>query len=94
VNLIPHRAQLGSQQKFLDRLVDLIGCVQRDSGHRKKKIEKLRVLLSATSPTGDFGFSSFDPLPLPLDPDVKVVPILLFYQQWCGTGNANCFVYV
>uniref|UniRef100_H2YNJ4 Phosphatidylinositol 3-kinase catalytic subunit type 3 n=1 Tax=Ciona savignyi TaxID=51511 RepID=H2YNJ4_CIOSA len=67
------RAQLAGQQKFLDVLVKLMQLVERDSGNRKKKIEKLRAMLSAESESlENMKFSSFEPLPLPLDPGVKV----------------------
>uniref|UniRef100_H2YNJ6 Phosphatidylinositol 3-kinase catalytic subunit type 3 n=1 Tax=Ciona savignyi TaxID=51511 RepID=H2YNJ6_CIOSA len=68
-----NRAQLAGQQKFLDVLVKLMQLVERDSGNRKKKIEKLRAMLSAESESlENMKFSSFEPLPLPLDPGVKV----------------------
>nr|XP_002128077.1 phosphatidylinositol 3-kinase catalytic subunit type 3-like [Ciona intestinalis]XP_026691217.1 phosphatidylinositol 3-kinase catalytic subunit type 3-like [Ciona intestinalis] len=67
------RSQLAGQQKFMDKLVRLMELVERDGGNRKKKIEKLRALLSAeTEILENMNFSSFEALPLPLDPNVKV----------------------
>ena len=72
------RAQLAAQQKFVDRLVRLMKLIQKDSGNRKKKIDKLRASLSSGgNPAGleqehDINFESFDAFPLPLDPEMKV----------------------
>lgn len=72
------RSQLAGQQRFLDRLVQLISGLQKDRSDRKKKIEKLRALLSSESEAMEgFNFSSFDALPLPLDPEVKVRLLIL-----------------
>nr|XP_006823983.1 PREDICTED: phosphatidylinositol 3-kinase catalytic subunit type 3-like [Saccoglossus kowalevskii] len=65
------RALLARQQIFVDRLVFLMKTVARESGNRKKKIERLQALLSDKE-ICKMSFDSFDPLPLPLDPDVKV----------------------
>ncbi|XP_053405628.1 phosphatidylinositol 3-kinase catalytic subunit type 3-like [Mercenaria mercenaria] len=65
------RAMLIRQQTFMDKLVNLVKMVTRESGNRKKKIEKLQALLQ-DSEVCKINFSEFEALPLPLDPDVKV----------------------
>nr|CAB3264878.1 phosphatidylinositol 3-kinase catalytic subunit type 3-like [Phallusia mammillata] len=71
------RSQLAGQEQFLGRLVQLINNIQKDGSNRKKKIEKLRALLSQESETmKGFNFSTFDPIPLPLDPMIKVKGIV------------------
>lgn len=62
---------LERQQKFLDKLVLLVKAVARESGNRKKKIERLQALL-ADPEAFQFNFVRFDPLELPLDPSVRV----------------------
>ncbi|TRY74894.1 hypothetical protein TCAL_04519 [Tigriopus californicus] len=62
---------LERQQKFLEKLVLLIKAVARESGNRKKKIERLQALL-ADPDAFQFNFVRFDPLELPLDPSVRV----------------------
>ncbi|XP_060571535.1 phosphatidylinositol 3-kinase catalytic subunit type 3-like [Ruditapes philippinarum] len=65
------RAMLIRQQTFMDKLVNLVRMVMRESGNRKKKIEKLQALLQ-DSEVCKINFSDFEALPLPLDPDIKV----------------------
>lgn len=60
------RSMLGREQKFLDKITELVKQIQMFSGNRKKKIEKLQQLLDTPD------YNSFEPLPLPLDPDIKV----------------------
>ena len=64
------RNMLGREQKFLDKITEVVKQIQQFSGNRKKKIEKLQQLLDTPE------FVSFEPLPLPLDPDVKVKGII------------------
>lgn len=64
------RNMLGREQKFLDKITEVVKQIQQFSGNRKKKIEKLQQLLDTPD------FNSFEPLPLPLDPDVKVKGII------------------
>lgn len=62
---------LSRQQKFIDKLVKLVKTVSRESGNRKKKIEKLQQLLA--DPDGfKWNFPNFDPLPFPLDPNIQI----------------------
>ncbi|XP_062590997.1 phosphatidylinositol 3-kinase catalytic subunit type 3-like [Saccostrea cucullata] len=68
------RSMIARQQTFIDRLVDLVKTVMRESGNRKKKIERLQALLHDPEAC-KFDFSNFEPLSLPLDPDVKVCGI-------------------
>lgn len=63
------------QQVFIDKLVKLFKAVCRDSGNRRKKIEKMQAFLSDPD-SFKFDFCTFDPLPLPLDPDVQICGIL------------------
>ncbi|CAM1330612.1 PIK3C3 (predicted), partial [Pycnogonum litorale] len=69
------RSSLARQQTFIDRLVTLVKNVARESGNRKKKIERLQALL-ADQDSSKMNFVSFDPLPLPLDPEVRIKGIL------------------
>ncbi|KAL3866076.1 hypothetical protein ACJMK2_043415 [Sinanodonta woodiana] len=65
------RSTLVRQQLFMEKLVNLVKIIARESGNRKKKIEKLQALLQDAE-VCKINFSDFEPLPLPLDPDVKV----------------------
>uniref|UniRef100_A0A6M2DLC6 Phosphatidylinositol 3-kinase catalytic subunit type 3 n=1 Tax=Xenopsylla cheopis TaxID=163159 RepID=A0A6M2DLC6_XENCH len=62
---------LKDQQRFIDKLVKLVKTVVRESGNRKKKTDKLQQLLS-DSDIFKFNFVCFDPIPLPLDPDIII----------------------
>ncbi|XP_053682998.1 phosphatidylinositol 3-kinase catalytic subunit type 3 [Sabethes cyaneus] len=66
---------LNEQQKFIDNLVKLIKNVAKEAGNRKKKTEKFQQLLSDTD-TLKMNFTKFDPLPFPLDPDVRIHGII------------------
>ncbi|KAL5005430.1 hypothetical protein ScPMuIL_018886 [Solemya velum] len=68
------RAVLARQQFFMEKLVNLVKMVTRESGNRKKKIERLQALLQEPE-VCKINFSDFEPLPLPLDPDIKVKSI-------------------
>ncbi|XP_001943231.1 phosphatidylinositol 3-kinase catalytic subunit type 3 [Acyrthosiphon pisum] len=65
---------LTRQQNFIDRLVRIIKTVARESGNRKKKIDKLQALLGETDTK--FSFISFEPLHLPLDPSIHITGIV------------------
>lgn len=67
-------AMLTRQQNFIDRLVRVIKIVARESGNRKKKIDKLQALLAESDTK--FSFMSFEPLPLPLDPSIQITGII------------------
>ncbi|XP_025076652.1 phosphatidylinositol 3-kinase catalytic subunit type 3-like isoform X1 [Pomacea canaliculata] len=69
------RSVLARQQTFLEGLVIMVKMVMRESGNRSKKIEKLQALLQDHEAC-KVNFSSFEELPLPLDPSVKVTGIL------------------
>ncbi|XP_064607919.1 phosphatidylinositol 3-kinase catalytic subunit type 3-like [Liolophura sinensis] len=65
------RSIIARQQMFMDKLVQLVKIVARESGNRKRKIERLQALL--TDPEAcKTNFASFEPLPLPLDPEIIV----------------------
>ncbi|GAB1609342.1 phosphatidylinositol 3-kinase catalytic subunit type 3-like [Argonauta hians] len=66
------RAMLARQSVFIEGLVSLVKMVAREGGNRKKKIEKLQGLLRDPLEAFKFNFADFEPLPLPLDPDVIV----------------------
>lgn len=68
------RAMLIRQQTFMDKLVKMVKLVTRESGNRKKKIEKLQQLLQDAE-VCKINFSEFEALPLPLDPSIKVSAI-------------------
>lgn len=65
---------LASQQKFIDKLVDVVKSVSRESGNLKKKTEKLQELLADPN-TFKINFAN-DPVPFPLDPDVLIKGII------------------
>merc|ERR1719318_2425713 len=66
---------LERQHSFIDSLVQLVKVVTKESGNRKKKIERLQTLLLDTEQFG-WNFTSFPSLPLPMDPSVSVVSIV------------------
>jgi len=68
------RQFLDRQHRFMNKLVELVKAVMRESGNRKKKIERIQTLLADTE-TFKFNFGQFDALPLPLDPEVKICGI-------------------
>lgn len=67
------RSTLFRQEKFVEALVKLMKAVTRERGDRTEKTKKLQSLLSDNEP---FNFKSFDALPLPLDPSVKIVGVI------------------
>ena len=69
------RQLLVRQQQFVEKLVQLMKVVARENGNRKKKIERLQNLLSDTE-TFKINFTAFDPLPLPVDPDMKITGVI------------------
>ncbi|XP_028821207.1 phosphatidylinositol 3-kinase catalytic subunit type 3 isoform X2 [Denticeps clupeoides] len=67
------RSLLAAQQTFVDRLVHLMKAVQRESGNRKKKTERLQALLADNE---KLNLSEFEPIPLPLEPQVRIRGII------------------
>ncbi|EDO27738.1 predicted protein, partial [Nematostella vectensis] len=63
------RNMLGKQQQFIDHIVRLMKEVSQFSGNRSRKIHRLRELLDTPELT------RFGPLPLPLDPDVRIMEV-------------------
>ncbi|GAB1301516.1 Phosphatidylinositol 3-kinase catalytic subunit type 3 [Apodemus speciosus] len=63
------RSLLAAQQTFVDRLVHLMKAVQRESGNRKKKNERLQALLGDNE---KMNLSDVELIPLPLEPQVKI----------------------
>ena len=71
----PYREVLERQHSFINSLVQLLRLVSKESGNRKKKIEKMQQLLQDKETFG-VDFSSFAPLPLPLDPSINIQGIV------------------
>ncbi len=73
-------AFLERQHLFVDQLVNVVKTVARESGNRKKKIERLQTLLSESNEASEdkdrFNFVRFKALQLPLDPDVKICGVV------------------
>ncbi|KAL0278800.1 UNVERIFIED_CONTAM: hypothetical protein PYX00_000504 [Menopon gallinae] len=69
------RQYLQRQKNFIDKLVQLVKMVARESGNRKKKTERLQQLLSDAE-TLKFNFTNFEPLLFPLDPQVLIKGIV------------------
>ncbi|KPP62136.1 phosphatidylinositol 3-kinase catalytic subunit type 3-like, partial [Scleropages formosus] len=67
------RSLLATQQTFVDRLVQLMKAVQRESGNRKKKTERLQALLADNEKVN---LSEIEPIPLPLEPQVRIKGII------------------
>ena len=67
---------LERQHKFLDKIVNLVKTVAKESGNRKKKIEKFQSLISESKDSKEFSFVNFDAIPFPLDPDVRITGIV------------------
>ena len=63
--------QLKRQRDFLTGLRNLARDVKSASGNRPKKIEKLKSILQTTE-----GFQAFQPMLLPLNPDVKICGVV------------------
>lgn len=70
------KAFLDKQKIFVDQLVALVKTVARESGNRKRKIERLRALLADDDALFKVNFSNFEPIPFPLDPDICIKAIL------------------
>ncbi|XP_061932147.1 phosphatidylinositol 3-kinase catalytic subunit type 3 isoform X2 [Apis cerana] len=70
------RAFLLHQKIFIDQLVALVKAVARESGNRKKKTDRLRVLLADPDPAFKINFSNFEPIPFPLDPEISIKGII------------------
>lgn len=69
------RAIISRQQKFIAKLVEVVKAVAKESANRQKKMEKLQLLLKDDN-TLKTNFAKLDPLPFPLDPDVRITGIL------------------
>nr|QWQ57297.1 phosphatidylinositol 3-kinase catalytic subunit type 3 [Macrobrachium nipponense] len=69
------RQSLMRQHHFMDQLVALVKCVAKESSNRMRRIEKLQCLL-ADPEAFKTNFANFEPLALPLDPEVIVTGII------------------
>lgn len=67
---------LQRQQDFVGKLVHIMKDVAKENGNRTKKIEKLQTILASSQPRYRFTFSANDPLPLPLNPEIKVIDVV------------------
>lgn len=65
---------LARQQKFIDKLVEVVKTVSRESGNLKRKTEKLQELLADPN-TFKINFAA-EPMPFPLDPDILIKGII------------------
>lgn len=70
---IEYRELLTRQEKFVDDLVKLVKAVASEKADRPKKIERLQTMLSESK---DFDFSRIRGLPLPLDPNVRILSVI------------------
>lgn len=68
-------AHLKKQQCFIENLVKLVKLVAKESGNRKKKTERFQQLLT-DSDEFKINFTSFEPRPLPLDPEIFIKGIV------------------
>uniref|UniRef100_A0A670YM17 Phosphatidylinositol 3-kinase catalytic subunit type 3 n=1 Tax=Pseudonaja textilis TaxID=8673 RepID=A0A670YM17_PSETE len=67
------RSLLAAQQTFVDRLVHVMKAVHRENGNRKKKNDRLQTLLADNE---KMNLSDIEPIPLPLEPQVKIRGII------------------
>lgn len=74
--MVARRRFLQRQQEFVISLVRIMDDVASENGNRTKKIEKLQTILASQQARHRFSFSARDPLPLPLDPEVKIVDVV------------------
>lgn len=68
-------SNLKKQTSFIENLVKLVKLVAKESGTIARKTEKFEKLLS-DSDEFKFNFTSFDPRPLPLDPEIFIKGII------------------
>jgi phosphatidylinositol 3-kinase len=68
-------ANLKKQQCLIENLVKLVKIVTKESGSMKKKSEKFQQLLTE-SDEFKINFTSFEPRPLPLDPEIFIKGII------------------
>lgn len=64
-----------AQEKLLDRIVYIMAAVAKEASHRLEKIKKLQSLLREND-GNSMCLLNFDPIPLPLDPDIVVKGIV------------------
>lgn len=69
------RALISRQQKFIAKLVEVVKTVAKESANRQKKMEKLQNLLNDQN-AFKINFAKFDPLPFPLDPEIRITGII------------------
>jgi phosphatidylinositol 3-kinase len=68
-------ANLTKQRCLIENLVKLVKMVTKESGNRKKKSEKFQQLLTE-SDEFKINFTSFEPRPLPMDPEIFIKGII------------------
>ena len=76
VELRARKVFLDQQHAFLDRIVNLVKTVAKESSNRKKKIEKFQSIILESEDSKEFNFNSFESIPFPLDPNIKINGIL------------------
>ncbi|XP_071952733.1 phosphatidylinositol 3-kinase catalytic subunit type 3-like [Antedon mediterranea] len=62
------RSKLAKQQSFVEKIVMLMVSISRESGNRKKKIDRLQSVLSNPDILS-YNYKEFEPIPLPLHPE-------------------------
>ncbi|XP_071511408.1 phosphatidylinositol 3-kinase catalytic subunit type 3-like [Diadema antillarum] len=72
---VHYRSLLVRQHTLTNHILNVMRQVAKENGNRKKKIERLQALLSDHDNLS-VNFTNFDPLPLPLHPEVKVVGVI------------------
>lgn len=75
--MIKRRNFILRQRLFVDKLVQLMKMVAKESKNRLGKIEKLKELLADSGDVLQFDFKHFDPpLALPLDPHIEILGVI------------------
>lgn len=74
-NLLKIKHMLLRQKKFVRNIILLMKKIAGEKGGQQKKTEKLHLLLNDQE-AFKMNFLNFDPLPLPLDPEIKVKGII------------------
>eukprot|EP00057_Strongylocentrotus_purpuratus_P011928 XP_011666402.1 PREDICTED: phosphatidylinositol 3-kinase catalytic subunit type 3 [Strongylocentrotus purpuratus] len=72
---VHYRSLLVRQHTLTNHILNIMRLVAKENGNRKKKIERLQALLGENDQQS-VNFTSFDPLPLPLHPEVKVLGVV------------------
>ncbi|PIK59455.1 phosphatidylinositol 3-kinase catalytic subunit type 3, partial [Apostichopus japonicus] len=66
---------LKRQNVLINKLLEVMRSVAKESGNRKKKIERLQALLASTEFSKQM-LSNFDPIPLPIQPEIRITGLI------------------